>query len=232
MEQARLNRANAIRFDIQEITNKATKLFVRCQKIHRIGDDSMETGSARIVVVYRAADELDQLINPQGRRPGDFSDIQNADLDDDSRVALLSLRERFDRCFHIQVFLDAKEHVAKSRVEAVDTRLLVTCYDWAPTLEPAVRELRESVSQESADSGDLPDGYYSAKHLAVTFGLPYNALRKRLEKWRLKNPDGDWAEFADPKSKQPRIVHHSSAVRHITEEMQREKGASTKRPSK
>lgn len=47
--------------------------------------------------------------------------------------------------------------------------------------------------------------------LAAALGLPAEALRKRLDRWRKRNEDG-WQETTEPRAGEPRYVYRESAV--------------------
>lgn len=58
------------------------------------------------------------------------------------------------------------------------------------------------------------DGYFSCAQLALLYGVPAEALRKRLERWqRLAGHDDAWVEVENPRRNQPRILYRLSAVR-------------------
>jgi len=67
----------------------------------------------------------------------------------------------------------------------------------------------------------------SAPDLAAKHGVPKNALRKRLERWRL-NQDSGWIENGDPCLGEPTYLYSESAVLPIIDALR----ASATRPSR
>ena len=94
-------------------------------------------------------------------------------------------------------------------------------------------ELNARLAAKPAERGDgwadVPDdARLSSREIADKAGVVHEPLRKRLDRWRRKNPDqsgGDWFEVSDRKSKDPQFLYRVGAVRAIV-------GASGKRPAK
>lgn len=75
-------------------------------------------------------------------------------------------------------------------------------------------------------------GMFTATDLATTFEVPYDSLRKRLERWRAKNALGSgWVEDANATSREARYLYDVARVRHIIDAARSSIDASTKRPS-
>jgi len=70
--------------------------------------------------------------------------------------------------------------------------------------------------------------WYTHARLAELFGLPEEALRKRLERWRPTHFDGGWKEDPDRAVNEPKYIYQWRAVRGIIEDML----ASSERPAK
>jgi|ETNmetMinimDraft_2_1059921.scaffolds.fasta_scaffold137662_1 hypothetical protein len=75
---------------------RATVLLERCNQLSGDLSETLAVGAMRLGLVYKAADELEAVLNPDNRKPSDWSDIQEAGLSDDVRAAMYSLRARFD----------------------------------------------------------------------------------------------------------------------------------------
>ncbi|HUT93480.1 MAG TPA: hypothetical protein VMY37_28710 [Thermoguttaceae bacterium] len=91
----------------------------------------------------------------------------------------------------------------------------------------AAEKLRELDGPRAIETASEADALLSAKDLADRFSVPYDALRKRLDRWRAKNKGGDWIEVdtsenLDPNA--PRYLYRLSAIYPLI--------ASMKRPSK
>ncbi len=75
----------------------------------------------------------------------------------------------------------------------------------------------------------MPDNArLSSREIAEKAGVPHDPLRKRLDRWRSKNPDqsgAGWFEVSDRKSKDPQYLYCVGSVRAIVD-------ASSKRPAK
>ena len=103
----------------------------------------------------------------------------------------------------------------------------------AGQLADRLAELNARLAAKSAERGDgwadVPDdARLSSREIADKAGVVHEPLRKRLDRWRRKNPDqsgGDWFEVSDRKSKDPQFLYRVGAVRAIV-------GASGKRPAK
>jgi len=68
---------------------------------------------------------------------------------------------------------------------------------------------------------------YTYARLAELFGLPEEALRKRLERYRQTNLDHGWEEIANRRANEPKYRYELRAVKHIIEDML----ASSERPA-
>ncbi len=79
----------------------------------------------------------------------------------------------------------------------------------------------------------LPDcGMFTATDLAERFHVPYDALRKRLERWRASNALGvGWVEDANAPAGGTRYIYELGAVRPVLDELLASIGASIERPS-
>jgi len=76
-------------------------------------------------------------------------------------------------------------------------------------------------SSETASNGL---GLRSACDLAREYGLPHEALRKRLRRWRKRN-DGGWIEVRDSerRSNQPKFLYRPEAVAEVVDAMKKAK---------
>lgn len=70
-------------------------------------------------------------------------------------------------------------------------------------------------------------GFYTHHHLAESFGLPTEALRKRLDRFRERNANG-WKVNDDRPSREPKYLYRLRDVRAVIDELQ----ASSQRPAK
>jgi hypothetical protein len=71
----------------------------------------------------------------------------------------------------------------------------------------------------------------SPRQLAGFFGLPNDATKKRLERWRHRNPGpSDWIENPEPRSREPRYFYRLGAVRDALSKPSRK--LSRKRPAR
>jgi len=67
--------------------------------------------------------------------------------------------------------------------------------------------------EPGASSLDLEVGAYLVSELAEHFGLPQNALRKRLDRWREQNPGHDgWLEHPERKPREQKYLYRPTAV--------------------
>ena len=67
---------------------------------------------------------------------------------------------------------------------------------------------------------DSRGGFNSARQLADAHGVDHEKLRKRLDRWRRKNPGSKgWIENIEPEAKQPRYLYRESAVLSIIEDL-------------
>ena len=67
---------------------------------------------------------------------------------------------------------------------------------------------------------DDEDEHLSARALATRFDVPFNALRKRLDRFRKSHGYG-WMENADPKVREAKYLFHLNTVRPIIDELKR-----------
>lgn len=67
--------------------------------------------------------------------------------------------------------------------------------------------------------------------IATKYHVPFEALRKRLERWRRNNHQG-WIENSEAGSRTPRFLYRVGAIRCIIEELRASGAASSKRPAK
>lgn len=108
----------------------------------------------------------------------------------------------------MDLFVTDRESLSKWRIDAEDLRL----------------ELRGVMSLDSrSPHGEA--GWITVSELARQFNVGCGALRKRLERFRRKQPDG-WRSISDAKQREPRYFYSLSAVTPIVEKMK------AKRPSK
>jgi hypothetical protein len=71
----------------------------------------------------------------------------------------------------------------------------------------------------------------SARELADTFQVPREALRKRLERWQRKNPEGGYIEVENRRRGEPQYLYSVDAVRHLIDGLRASIEASAVRPS-
>ena len=72
------------------------------------------------------------------------------------------------------------------------------------------------------------EAYLTPRRLAESFGVPLEALRSRLNRWRRSNMSDGWMQAADPKRGEARILYRVGSVRPVIDELVR---ATTKRPA-
>lgn len=67
---------------------------------------------------------------------------------------------------------------------------------------------------------ELPAGRLSAKELAAEHGVPYDALRTRLDRWRRNNGAG-WIEVSESERgpRDPKFLYEVAAVQSVIDEM-------------
>lgn len=99
-----------------------------------------------------------------------------------------------------------------------------------PASEAAIGADKQAIAVDSGDPG-VPalddDSHLSPTKLAQLCGVPRDALRTRLNRWRAKNLlSKDWAENSDRGVREPKYLYRVGAVRHIIEKMR-----SAKRPA-
>jgi hypothetical protein len=83
----------------------------------------------------------------------------------------------------------------------------------------------------AAELKPIPDkATLSVAELAGYFGVPQEALRKRLERWRKEHDDG-WVETTNRKTRDPSYLYEVGAVRPVIEELRASGGASGQRPT-
>jgi hypothetical protein len=82
-----------------------------------------------------------------------------------------------------------------------------------PLPEEASERLR--LQAESLDENAL----YTHARLAELFGLPEEALRKRLERYRQTSLDHGWEEIANCRVNEPKYRYELRAVKHVIEDM-------------
>lgn len=85
-------------------------------------------------------------------------------------------------------------------------------------------ETRRDVPREPAITDE---SYLSPARLAESFGTPADALRKRLDRWRLMNDKG-WKEVSNPGPREPRYLYRVGSIRPIIQELK----ASSERPAR
>lgn len=97
---------------------------------------------------------------------------------------------------------------------------------------PAADAGQEEVSS-SQTTGNLDDkGMFTAGDLAKHFDLPFDLLRKRLERWRKEHAASDgWLENEEAMSRTPRFSYQLGKIRHIIDQILSDK-ASNERPTK
>jgi len=111
-------------------------------------------------------------------------------------------------------------------------------HDWAreglvrEMLEPLVINVREQTEIAPSNGGSqlqeiAPGPRATSNELAEFYGLPPNALRRRLERYRSKNATG-WSEDTEASRNSSRYIYETTAVMHIIESLK----SSAERPSK
>lgn len=199
--------ASKTRFDIISIIDLARDLVASCRRLEHTDNETLRLGHHRFVAVYHSADELDRHVNPNGLEPADYCDIEAADLDNETRSGLMSLRERFDRCLHRNHFLGKEA----SREASWPTWFDVGPNEWADHIEEAVEELHLAVAPKRI--APLYEGWFTDAQIADIYDVPLQALRARLKRRRERSWDsGDWKEIQNPTKNEPRYLFRLSAV--------------------
>jgi len=98
---------------------------------------------------------------------------------------------------------------------------------------PAAPETRSNRRPSSAAKSAQPDdeAFFSPHDLAVLFNVPYEPLRKRLERYRHTNHNG-WNPVSDPRPREPRYLYQVAAVKHLIDELRASSELSRQRPAK
>lgn len=82
-----------------------------------------------------------------------------------------------------------------------------------------------------ASTATADDSFLSPRKLAEIFGVPADALRSRLNRWRRRNHTG-WIEVEERGSREPRYLYRVGAIRHIIDALRETSEATSKRPAK
>lgn len=91
---------------------------------------------------------------------------------------------------------------------------------------PEVTDADEVAPPDVAD-----DSYLSPNKLAQVFGVPADALRCRLNRWRAKN-HGDWMENPDRRPREPKYLYKVGAARPIIQALKATSEATTERAAR
>jgi len=87
----------------------------------------------------------------------------------------------------------------------------------------------DSCDAEPSRIKSLDDNaWYTHDQLADAFGVPKDALRKRLDRYRQSNLWGGWKEQTERRPREPKYLYRLKAVRGIIENLR----ASSERPAK
>ncbi|HUW31674.1 MAG TPA: hypothetical protein VM223_08695, partial [Planctomycetota bacterium] len=73
--------------------------------------------------------------------------------------------------------------------------------------------------------------FLTPRELSERFGVPYQALRKRLERFRKSNFNG-WNQVSDPLPREARYLFQVAAVKPILDELKASSEMSSERPAK
>jgi len=90
------------------------------------------------------------------------------------------------------------------------------------TLEYNRKRRRWAAEAKPKDLGPSDDSLFlSARDIADKWGLDYERLRKKLERWRSKNTAGaDFIEAEDTQPGSPQFLYRIGAIRSIIESLQ------------
>ena len=96
----------------------------------------------------------------------------------------------------------------------------------------AIEEIARAVAQTNPAAGPVEPikGLFSPKQLAERYGLPADAVRKRLERYRKHNLDG-WVENVERKPREPQYTYDHDAVKHVLDGMVSQRTRRTKTSS-
>ena len=103
-----------------------------------------------------------------------------------------------------------------------------------PACDPAIvgAEPAPEATASTPSKTPLHAGYFSAADLAAKHQVNAEALRKRLERWRLKSPGGPFIEDVERKSKEPGFLYAELDVLPLIESLKKASdSASGKRPA-
>ena len=84
--------------------------------------------------------------------------------------------------------------------------------------------------KKGAQVGKTDNATLSVKQLAGNFGVPYDALRKRLDRERKKDHDC-FLEVSNRRANEPRFLYYVAKVRPIIEDLKASNRTSNERPS-
>ncbi|NQT19368.1 MAG: hypothetical protein HQ592_06660 [Planctomycetes bacterium] len=155
----------------------------------------------------------------------------------------------------LDAFLDTRPRVSLSRIQAGDLserntlkrlRYIANCNHRLRQVTPVagigetegalgrekMEERTDGKRSENVRSSE-PDGqsFLSPRDMARVFGLRYESLRKKLERFRRNNLEG-WNEVTDPRPREARYVYQVAAVRSIIDAMKASGQTSSERPAK
>lgn len=112
---------------------------------------------------------------------------------------------------------------------AFDRGSLADLYEQAEDLLVAVQS---EATQRAVAAGPVEPikGLFSPEQLAERYGLPADAVRKRLERYRKHNLDG-WVENVERKPREPQYTYDHDAVKHVLDGMVSQRTRRTKTSS-
>ena len=96
----------------------------------------------------------------------------------------------------------------------------------------AIEAIARAVAQTNPAAGPVEPikGLFSPEQLAERYGLPADAVRKRLERYRKHNLDG-WVENVERKPREPQYTYDHDAVKHVLDGMVSQRTRRTKTSS-
>jgi len=213
---------NVAAFDLKAIAAAARQVAAIGKTMpHEIDQDEART-SAWVISLEPHLEKVERLLNPT-RLP--FGDKRRKFFFGDGSIAttLLGLRNDLDG---ILVALDAQSlsekerycargnHVRGERAGFPWPHQFIGWEEWQRIADAA--ELLEGSEEAASNRGPQdndPGLLLSVSGLAARLGIreddakTRDALRKRVEAWRGKSPDGGWIEVQDPKPNEPRYLY-------------------------
>lgn len=147
---------------------------------------------------------------------------------DDSKQMFSAIR---DEAGHIERFRESLDSLL-ARVDPLARIRIIDLVRRGPEFgklhpEPAVAwgawrcELMDYIRPSVLGAAE-PDAHTLDPNTALTvsqmvdmFGVPKEAMRKRLRRWRDQNRRGSWHEIADPKPNEERYSYEFQAIKHI-----------------